>query len=108
MHALEGALADAVVGQWAVCVAVGTEGHAGVVGGFQRPCRPRFLCARLRWVRNRLFAEQIHQDNTDVYPAAPGARRFVKVESYEARSGKASSDNNWNRLIGAHGVVVHS
>ena len=36
MHALEGALADAVVGQWAVCVAVGTEGHAGVVGGFHR------------------------------------------------------------------------
>ena len=70
--------------------------------------RHRFLCARLHWVRNRLFAEQIHQDNTDVYPAAPGARRFVKVESYEARSGKASSDNNWNRLIGAHGVVVHS
>jgi hypothetical protein len=78
MDALEGALADAVVGQWAARVAIGRAA---------RTCSPRlswtsrhlFLYARLRWVRNRLFAEPAHQDNTDVYPAAPGVRRFVKV-----------------------------
>jgi hypothetical protein len=79
MYALEGALADAVVCEWAARVAVGTERHARVVRGFHRhsamdSCVRGFVGYAI-W----LFAEQIHQDNTDVYPAAPGARRFVKV-----------------------------
>jgi hypothetical protein len=32
-----------------------------------------------------LFAAESQKDNTGVYPAAPEARRFVKVESYEVR-----------------------
>ena len=40
---------------------------------------------------------QESEDNTDVYPAAPGARHFVKVESYEDALSRRGSQSRTKR-----------
>ena len=80
LRSLERSPANTVIRSWRSRMAVRTQGHARVVGGFHRhPTIDSCVCGFVGcaiW----LFAEQIHQHNIVVYPAAPGARPFVKLE----------------------------